>query len=125
MHAVIETPTYLADAKAADVKGDELAEIAATIAMDPLAGDVMVGTGGARKVRIAGRGKGKSGGYRVVTYYAADDVPVFLLAMIDKGERANLSKAERNDLRAVLADLADDYREGVRRKVTPLRRGER
>jgi hypothetical protein len=54
----------------------------------------MPGTGGARKLRVAGRGKGKSGGFRVVTYYAAEDVPILMLAVIDKGERTDLSKAE-------------------------------
>jgi hypothetical protein len=32
-----------------------------------MAGDLIVGSGGLRKVRVAGRGKGKSRGYRVVT----------------------------------------------------------
>ena len=73
-------------------------------------------TGGVRKVRFAGRGKGKSGGYRVVTYFAAEDVPVLLLAVIDKGERANLSKAERNELKKELQGFADDYRKSVRQK---------
>lgn len=121
MHAVVEAPTYLADAKAAGVSDDERSDIVAVLAADPQAGDVMVGTGGARKLRIAGRGKGKSGGYRVVTYFAAADVPVFLLALVDKGERENLSKAERNELRTILAGLADDYREGVRRKAAALK----
>jgi len=76
----------------------------------------MQGTGGARKIRFAGRGKGKSGGYRVVTFYGADDVPVFLLAVISKGERANLSKAEQNALRVELAGLIDDYRIGIAAK---------
>lgn len=89
-----------------------------------MAGDLIVGTGGARKLRVAGRGKGKSGGYRVVTYVATDDVPVFLLVLISKGERANLSQAERNALRTVLADLADDYREGARRRLGRTRFGE-
>lgn len=122
MHTVVATPTFLADAKAAGVSDAEMADIVSTIAHDPLAGDVMVGTGGARKVRVAGRGFGKSGGFRVVTYYAASDVPVFLLALVDKGERANLSKAERNELRTILSGIADDYRAGVARKVATLRR---
>jgi hypothetical protein len=73
-----------------------------------------------RKVRFAGRGKGKSGGYRVVTYFAARDVPVLLLALINKGERANLSMAERNELRKELQGFADDYRESVRQKAAEL-----
>lgn len=76
MQTVIETPSYLVDLKSAGVTIEEAARIVAIIASDPEAGDVIVGTGGARKVRVGGRGKGKSGGYRVVTYYAARDVPV-------------------------------------------------
>ena len=60
---------------------------------------VIVGSGGARKIRFAARGRGKSGGYRVVTYYGGDDLPVFLLNAFKKGDRVNLSKAEINELR--------------------------
>ncbi len=88
-----------------------------TLAADPLAGAEMEGTGGARKVRIAKEGRGKSGGYRVISYFGGRDVPVFLLNVFAKGERANLSKAERNEFRKVLGDLAEAYRSRVRRNV--------
>lgn len=77
----------------------------------------MPGTGGARKIRIAGRGKGKSGGYRVVTYYGGEDVPVFLLVLFSKGERSNLSQDDRNELKSILAGLADEYRASIKRKA--------
>src|SRR5262249_53177886 len=96
MHGVIETQTFLKDAADAGMAEEERLEIVNWIASDPVQGDLMPGTGGVRKVRFAGRGKGKSGGYCVVTYFAAADVPVLLLAIINKGERADLSKAERN-----------------------------
>ena len=121
MQTVVQTPTFLADAKAAGVEDDELSAIATTIAADPQAGDLIPGTGGARKVRIGGRGKGKSGGYRVITYYAAEDVPVFLLALISKGQRADISQAERNALRTILDTLAEAYRAGVEDRVRALR----
>ena len=76
------------------------------IAADPLAGDLMAGTGGARKLRHAGRGKGKSGGFRTVHYFGGNDVPVFLLAIFSKGDKDNLSKAERNALAAILPRIA-------------------
>jgi len=66
------------------------------------AGDRIEGTGGARKVRFAGRGKGKIGGYRVISYFGGDDVPVFLLNVFAKGDKVNLSKAERNELKRIL-----------------------
>jgi hypothetical protein len=53
-----------------------------TIGSEPQKGERMEGTGGARKIRFAGRGKGKSGGYRAISYFAGEDVPVFLLALV-------------------------------------------
>jgi hypothetical protein len=122
MHGVIETPYYLADAKSAGVTDEERASIVAVIATDPEAGDVIPGTGGARKVRIGGKGRGKSGGYRVITYFAAQDVPVFLLRLVSKGQRADISMAERNDVRLALETIVDDYRASVSRKVKALGR---
>jgi hypothetical protein len=122
VHTVIQTPTFLGHAKAAGVDEAELTAICDTVARAPQAGDLIPGTGGARKLRVGGKGKGKSGGYRVITYYAAPDVPVFLLALISKGQRADLSQTERNALRDILGTLADAYRDGVRAKIRSLRR---
>lgn len=64
------------------------------LAASPLAGDLIVGSGGCRKVRIAGRGRGKSGGYRVVTFFAHAGLPLYLVAMLAKGARASFTDAE-------------------------------
>jgi hypothetical protein len=120
MHTVIETPTFLHDCS--NLAEDERLAIVAEIAANPQLGDLLKGTGGARKRRFPGRSKGKSGGYRTVAYYAADDVPVLLLALIDKGDRADLSKAEQNELRKELVGYAADYRTGVRRRIVEMRR---
>jgi hypothetical protein len=122
VHAVILTPTFLADGKAAGLDDAGLEDVAGLIASDPKAGEVIVGTGGARKVRIAAKGKGKSGGHRVITFYAAHDVPVFLLALVSKGQRADITQAERNELRKILRTLADEYRKGVGKKLKQMRR---
>jgi hypothetical protein len=113
MHTVIETAEYLQDAKDAGLSGEEMAAIIAIISSDPKAGDVMVGTGGARKLRFAAGGTGKRGGVRTVHYYGGDDVPVFMLAVIKKGDRGNLSKAECNALRKELQGIAEAYRTSV------------
>jgi hypothetical protein len=120
MHTVIRTPTFLSDAKAAGLSEDQQNDIVSEISKNPTAGAMMEGTGGCRKLRFAGKGKGKRGGFRTVHYYSGDDVPVLLLALIDKGEDENLSKAERNALRIELAGFADDYRKGVIEKVAAL-----
>lgn len=122
MHTVIETPSFLSDCRAAGLTEAEASEIVAAISADPSAGDLIPGTGGARKLRFAGRGKGKSGGYRTVSYFAGSDIPVLLLALISKGERADLSQEERNTLRKELAGYARDYRTSVRKRAATLRK---
>lgn len=110
MQTVVETPGYLADAHAAKLSDAEREKIVSTIAADPKSGVVMEGTGGARKVRFAREGSGKSGGYRVVTFYGGDDIPVFLLNVFAKNEKANLTKRERNELKRVLSAIPEAYR---------------
>ncbi|MCC7017701.1 MAG: type II toxin-antitoxin system RelE/ParE family toxin [Rhodospirillales bacterium] len=117
MHTVIETADYLKDARAARLSEAERGAVVDYLARHPDAGTVVPGTGGARKLRFAGRGKGKSGGYRVVTFYSGRDIPVFLLNVFAKGDKVDLSPAERNELRAVLSALVDYYRTGVKAYV--------
>jgi hypothetical protein len=121
MHTVIRTPTFLSDAKAAGLSDDQQDAIILEISRNPTGGAVMEGTGGCRKVRFAGKGKGKRGGFRTVHYFAGDDVPVLLLALIDKGQDDNLTKAERNELRTELAGYAEDYRKGAIEKAASLK----
>jgi len=80
------------------------------LASNPAAGDEMAGTGGCRKVRVAGRGKGKSGGYRTITFYTGPDIPLFLLAVFSKGDRANLNQEERNGLAGLTKVILAEYR---------------
>lgn len=110
MQAVVETPDYLSDAKALGLTEAERDSIVSWIASNPEAGDIIAGTGGARKVRFAGKGKGKSGGYRVITFYSGSDIPVFLLNVFAKNEKTDLTAKERNTLKRVLSDLAKAYR---------------
>ena len=107
MHSVIETNAYIAAAADAGMGGDEMAAVVDVLAANPEAGDIMPGCGGARKLRVARPGKGKSGGYRVITYFAGADVPVFLLTVFAKNEKANLTKGERNTLATLTKRLRD------------------
>lgn len=99
MQTVVETPEFLIAAKRAGMTEGERRAAIDFIAADPAAGTIMPGTGGCRKVRVAREGGGKSGGYRVVTYYTTRHAPVLLLTVISKGKRANLTKAQQNELR--------------------------
>jgi hypothetical protein len=109
LQTVVETPEFVARAKRLLTEG-ERSELVSYLAANPKAGDLLRGTGGARKVRWGAKGKGKSGGARAITFFGGLDVPVFLLTVFGKGERANLSKAEINELRQILAELVAAYR---------------
>ena len=116
MHAVVETGSSIAAAKTAGLSDSEVDRIIEHVARRPDAGNVIQGTGGVRKVRFPGRGKGKSGGYRVITFYSGGEFPVFLLTVFAKGERTDLSKAERNALAQLTKVLVESYRAGVGRR---------
>lgn len=99
MHTVVETPEFLTAAKQARMTDEERQAAVDLVAANPEAGEIMPGTGGCRKVRVAKQGGGKRGGYRVISYYTTTEQPVFLLTVISKGKQANLTKAQQNELR--------------------------
>jgi hypothetical protein len=111
MHSVVLTPTFQRQADRLRLLEEEVMAIVSEIASDPLAGDLIVGSGGARKLRHRRPGGGKSGGYRTIHYFGGEDVPVFLLSIFDKGAKGNLTSSERNDLAAILPKLAQAYRD--------------
>lgn len=89
-------------------------EICDRIASDPQAGDIISGTGGARKLRHPAPGGGKSGGWRTIHYWGGNDVPVFLLAVYAKSQKDNISQAEKNELKKILPLVADAYRKSTK-----------
>jgi mRNA-degrading endonuclease RelE of RelBE toxin-antitoxin system len=75
------------------------------LAMNPLAGNLIRGTGGVRKLRWARGGRGKSGGTRVIYYFHSDHAPLYLLTIYGKGEKADLTDEERSELATVTGIL--------------------
>ena len=97
MQTIAETPEYVrrAEKLLADA---ERRDILNYLAAHPRSGDLMEGTGGVRKLRWSRGGRGKSGGVRGIYYFHNESMPLYLLTLFAKNERANLSKAERNEL---------------------------
>ena len=91
----------------------EKAELIAFLAANPEAGSIVRETGGARKLRWRMRGRGKSGGARVIYYYHSESLPLFLLNVFAKNEKANLNKAERNEITKLLPRLVEGYRKRI------------
>lgn len=98
MKTVIETPTFQKQAEKIWTEDERFAFID-WIADNPLAGDVIPGTDGARKVRWSLGCRGKRGGVRII-YYNRDARGVVILVMIyTKAERSNVkpNEIERGD----------------------------
>ncbi len=109
MQTVVETPGYL---RAAEVlfSETELDQIVTMVAADPECGEIMQGTGGFRKVRVARGGMGKRGGARVVYILRNEMFPVFLVAAYAKNEKDNLTRKERNELAKRADEIFARYR---------------
>jgi hypothetical protein len=102
MLTIAEVPEYIRRAEKL-LTADERQELVNYLAVRPKAGVLLEGTGGVRKLRWGRQGQGKSGGVRVIYYFHSEAMPLYLLTLFAKNERANLTRAERNEL-AVLVD---------------------
>lgn len=87
---------------------NEIGALVASLKESPRQGNDL--GAGLFKIRIASKskGKGKSGGFRVITYYVeqvGDDEIVYLVTIYDKSEEASIDKA---DLLAIVHETLDD-----------------
>ena len=103
MFTIAELPEYIRRAEKL-LSLAERADIINYLAAHPKAGDLMEGTGGIRKLRWGRGTQGKSGGVRVIYYVHSEVMPLYLVTLFAKNERANLTRAERNEL-AGLVDV--------------------
>ena len=105
-----ETPEYIRRVTKL-LSESERIDVIDYVAASPKAGDLIQGTGGVRKLRWARSGRGKSGGVRVIYYFHSEALPLYLLTVFGKGEKADLSQAERNELAKLVQVLKGYARE--------------
>lgn len=98
----IETPMFTRQATGDLFSDEELIQLQVELIENPNRGELIVGSGGLRKLRVAGNGRGKSGGFRVI-YYVATAESIFLLLAYAKNRKDSLTKSEI----AVLRQLID------------------
>ncbi|NOY57348.1 MAG: type II toxin-antitoxin system RelE/ParE family toxin [Calditrichaeota bacterium] len=89
---------------------DERNSLIFYLSLHPKSGSIIKGTGGIRKLRWGRKGKGKSGGVRVIYFFHSDEMPLFLLTVFGKSEKDNLSKAEKNELERMVKLLEKTYK---------------
>ena len=101
----IETPSFTKRWFALGFNDDDLAELQQFLIKNPEAGDVMIGTGGLKKIRFAFQGRGKSGSARVCYVDFATFAKTYLIQVFSKEEKPNLTDTEKNAVKKVIGVL--------------------
>jgi mRNA-degrading endonuclease RelE of RelBE toxin-antitoxin system len=111
LQTVVEMPEFI---KQAEKYMDSISHKAFIdfIAANPLQGNLIQGTGGARKIRWASNAYGgKRGGVRVIYYYYSPDIPIFLFTAYGKNVKDNLTMREKGELKSIIKLLINNYEE--------------
>jgi hypothetical protein len=82
----------------------------ADLAQNPEKGPVIEGTGGLRKVRWNLKGKGKSGGVRIMYLFLKTDGVIHLVFVFSKSESSNLSADEKKQLKNIVKAIKLEYK---------------
>ncbi len=101
----VETPTFTR-LIAKFMGDDEHAKLQLGLALRPEWGKVIPGSGGLRKLRWAGSGRGKRGGLRIIYYWQTADDQIWLLLAYRKSERDDLSHDEIKQLKRLVEEFA-------------------
>ena len=87
----------------ADLLSDEeLTALQWQLMANPESGDLIRGSGGLRKLRWAGSGRGKRGGLRIIYYWHVSGSVIFLLLAYPKNEQENLSTDQLKILKSII-----------------------
>ena len=81
---------------------DSYASLQVHLAKRPDAGDMIRGSGGMRKIRWAGSGRGKRGGLRVIYYWWVAKDRISMLLVYPKNEQDDLTLDQIKLLRTTL-----------------------
>jgi hypothetical protein len=106
--AVCETPVFRRAALAI-MPESALEALIDYLARNPLAGDVIAGTGGLRKIRWVLPGRGKRGGARIIYYYHDAAMPLYLLLAYAKAASKDIEPVERRRLMAFVGELLKEH----------------
>jgi len=86
---------------------DAYRELQEHLAEHPDSGAVIVGSGGVRKIRWRGSGRGKRGGSRLIYYWNSGEKILMLYAYL-KNEREDLSTKQLALMREIAKEFKDE-----------------
>jgi len=77
---------------------NEIAQLVSSLKQNPEQGDYIGNHSYKIRLAIASKGKGKSGGARIITHIVVAQTTVFLLSIYDKSEQDDISDKELDTL---------------------------
>jgi mRNA-degrading endonuclease RelE of RelBE toxin-antitoxin system len=83
---------------------DEYRALQVALLLRPEQGPIIPGSGGIRKVRWGGQGRGKRGSYRVIYYWAPSKSVCYMLFLYKKNEQGDLTPAQVRALSRVVKE---------------------
>lgn len=109
LQTVVETPEYIKQSSSC-MDEESRKGFIDYIACNPTTGELIQGTGGARKIRWTSCAhQGKRGGARIIYYYHDQNIPIFLFTAYAKNQKANITKDDCNLLRKIIKQIVDTY----------------
>lgn len=91
--------------KAMGLDDDSLLELEKILLENPEIGDVIEGTGGARKMRIRLEGRGKRGGGRVIYLDVFEQENLYLLFAYPKNVQENLTPDQKKAISKIIEEI--------------------
>ncbi len=98
---IIETPIFTRRLKAL-LNDNEYRDLQNSLISRPEAGKVIRGSGGIRKLRWSGSGRGKRGGVRIIYYWFIQKETIIMLFIYPKKELDDLTSEQLKTLKTLV-----------------------
>ena len=102
---IVVTSVFARTAAAIPLSEETLEQLRSDLQANPEAGDMVPGAGGVRKIRVRSKGRGKSGGARVIYFYAQSRTSILLLFAFGKSNASDLSPSGKKQMKAFVGKL--------------------
>ena len=106
----IMLPEFDKQWKAIGFDDNDLKSLQEELTINPEKGEMMRGTGGLRKIRVAFEGRGKSGSARACYVDFAVYEKIYMISAYTKNDKDNLTKEERNEIKRLIEVLKNTQR---------------
>jgi len=83
---------------------DEYRELQYALVERPAMGQLIVGSGGLRKIRWRSQGRGKRGGVRIIYYWAVSSHQLLMLLIYPKSRQADLTAEQIRILKSIIEE---------------------